>query len=243
MAELCDAVSVIHEAFERTDDLPRAEVPEGVVNPLGMEPLDWFVFNVLSSAGITLEIINQHEVPVEVSKYQVVQIVEETSLLAALDNNDLNQVRWAKGTNMLGMQVKLNGVLHWKVNIVDQNLEHHNTSGRTLRGRGQSAVKTTQIQNLHMFEIAINVPSEGMRCTVAVARNITINIAFKTNVSPSASTSLWSNSLPLIAQRRIDFLFTNRYITSVQVRTRSICVPCAFQNANRTEHVERIRIV
>ena len=60
-----------------------------------------------------------------------------------------------------------------------------------------------------------------MHCTIVVARAITINLAFKTNKTDGlVSDPVWNdyNHMPYIAQRRIDVLFTNKYLTFVQVR-------------------------
>ena len=49
---------------------------------------------------------------------------------------------------------------------------------------------------------------------------MTIIIAFKLGPCESTLDSLWNdkNHLPFIAQRRIDGVFTNSFVTAVQVR-------------------------
>ena len=58
-----------------------------------------------------------------------------------------------------------------------------------------------------------------MRCTTAVAHGITINIAFKTTLQGDVKDARWNqaNEMPLIEQRRIDGIFTNKFVTVVQV--------------------------
>ena len=98
----------------------------------------------------------------------------------------------------------------------------------------------TTIENMHVYEIAVPVPGEGMLCCAAVLRGITITIAFKIQngcqTHGVVKKSSWNDqaSLPYIEQRRIDGIFTNQFVTAVQVR-----VP-VFQNPGTdrtcTEH-------
>ena len=77
MEPVVGAVSVVEDAFARSD-LPKVDKRPDLINPLGMEDFDWFVLNVLSNAGITVECIGAG---VEgVSKYQAVQIVDESDM-------------------------------------------------------------------------------------------------------------------------------------------------------------------
>ena len=59
-----------------------------------------------------------------------------------------------------------------------------------------------------------------MRCMIVMARGITINLAFKTQppYHGVVNESMWNGGMPLISQRRIDVVFTNKYLTFVQVR-------------------------
>ena len=59
-----------------------------------------------------------------------------------------------------------------------------------------------------------------MRCCAATMRTLTIIIAFKLESEKEVPDSLWNekNHLPFIAQRRIDGVFTNSFVTAVQVR-------------------------
>ena len=97
-------------------------------------------------------------------------------------------------------------------------------------GRPRAAASKTSIQNARLFEVTVDVPGHGVHCCAAVARMITINIAFQTEVDTRGITrSKWKKEMPCIQQRRIDILFTNAYFCSVQVR-----VPeHVFQNAER----------
>ena len=192
---------------------------EGFVNPLGMEDKDWFVHNVLSCAGITVECLGGAQE--EEMKYIAVQIVDELDLNRAMDATSLQEIRYCDMDDMLGLQVKLSGQCKWKVSILEENVEQHGIgqAGRAARGRAAQAAKATSIENLHCYEISVVVPSGGggAKCTVAFARDITINIYFKYTENLNVRSSIWKNDLPVIQQRRIDMLFTNKYVTSVQV--------------------------
>ena len=48
-------VQKCHDAYAAQPDLPKDLAKEGIVNPLGMEPYDWFVLSALTAAGITVE--------------------------------------------------------------------------------------------------------------------------------------------------------------------------------------------
>ena len=214
------AVSVVEEAFARSD-LPKLERKPDFVNPLGMEDFDWFVLNVLMNAGITVECIGAGAV--EASKYQAVQIVDEHDFNAALKVTDLDRIAFCDQEDMLGLQVKLSGAWQWKVTVVEDNNEFHGgQSARSARGRVGGSVKTSSFENLHVYEIAAVVPpgSGGVKCCAAFASSITINIAFKTKIDSvhSVEIAVWQKGWPAIAQRRIDVVFANKYMTSVQVR-------------------------
>ena len=120
---------------------------------------------------------------------------------------------------MLGLQIKFNGNHKWMITVTEENLEQHVASMRGPR-RGGSAVKSCSFENWNMYEIAVPVPEEGMRCCAATMRTMTIILAFKLESGKSIPDSLWNdkNNLPFIAQRRIDGEFTNYFVTAVQVR-------------------------
>ena len=222
MEEEDSAFSVIEEAFARSD-LPKLERKPDLVNPLGMEDFDWFVLNMLQGAGITVECLGAGAEGA--LKYQAMQIVDEYDMQEALKVTELQNIAHVDMDNMLGLQVKLNGIWHWKVTVVEENLEQHGgLSSRLARGRAGGAAKTSSFENRHLYEIATVVPREGggVKCSAAVAGGITINIAFQYNkvAQDGVKHSLWKNNSPLISQRRIDIVFTNQYMTSIQV-----CVP------------------
>ena len=50
--------AVMGEAYLRSN-LPKHEAKGGVLNPLGMEPEDWFTHNILAVAGISVELIKK----------------------------------------------------------------------------------------------------------------------------------------------------------------------------------------
>ena len=225
-------VSVLEEAF-RLSDLPKLDKRPEFVNPLGMEEFDWFVLNVLSSAGITVECIGA--AAGEVEKYQAVQIVDDHDFNEAFKETDLERVKFVDCEDMLGLQVKLSGAWHWKVTVVEDNKEFHlGHSARAVRGRAGGPIKTSSFENLHVYEIAAVVPpgnSGAVKCCAAFAGMITINIAFKTNEDAhGVQSAVWNAGYPATSQRRIDVVFANKYLTSVQVR-----VPyCVFQNTWNT---------
>ena len=96
------AVSVVEDAFAHSD-LPKLDKRPDFMNPLGMEDFDWFVLNVLSSAGITVECIGAG---VEgVSKYQAVQIVDDHDFKEAFKVKDIERVKFVDQEDMLGLQV------------------------------------------------------------------------------------------------------------------------------------------
>ena len=56
LQDVAASFSVLEDAFKRSN-LPKFEKRAGFINPLGMEDYDWFVHNMLSNAGITVECI------------------------------------------------------------------------------------------------------------------------------------------------------------------------------------------
>ena len=120
---------------------------------------------------------------------------------------------------MHGVVIELGMGHKWRVTVTEENLEQHITSVRGAR-RGGSAVKSSTFENWNSYEISVPVPDEGMRCCAATMRTMTIIIAFKLESGQEVPDSLWNekNHLPFIAQRRIDGVFTNSFVTAVQVR-------------------------
>ena len=69
-------ISVMPEAYEASD---LVGVPlGGVINPLGNENWDWFVFNVLAAGGMKVEMLHE---ATDVARHQSVQIVQEMTAL------------------------------------------------------------------------------------------------------------------------------------------------------------------
>ena len=209
-------ISVMPRAYEASDlvGVPRA----GVICPLGNENWDWFVFNVLTAAGIKVEMLHE---ATDVARHQSVQIVPETIRAEALKKTNKDNIKMVDEHKMFGLQVKLPGEHHWRLTVVNENKEQHLQGSRAGPQRGGLAGKTTVIENTHLYEIAVPLPDDGdMQCTIVVARAITINIAFKTKLDGPSSEPWWNdyNHMPFIAQRRIDVVFTNKYLTFVQVR-------------------------
>ena len=51
------AFSAQEDAFARTTSLPRATRRGEIICPLGTDDIDWFIYDLLCNAGITLELI------------------------------------------------------------------------------------------------------------------------------------------------------------------------------------------
>ena len=209
-------ISVMPEAYEASD---LVGVPlGGVINPLGNENWDWFVFNVLAAGGMKVEMLHE---ATDVARHQSVQIVPETIRAEALKKTNKDNIAMLNEHKMFGLQVKLPGEHHWRITVVNENKDQHLPGSRSGPSRGGLAGKTTVIENTHLYEIAVPLPEDGdMQCTIVVARAITINLAFKTKLDGPSSEPWWNdyNHMPFIAQRRIDVVFTNKYLTFVQVR-------------------------
>ena len=225
-----DPFSIVEEALERGGYTPVPKADDKV-NALGMDgEFDWFVYNILAAAGINVEC--QHERH-EVEKYSAVQIVSRYDRVTALEVKNEGDIKLVEKEAMHGLQVKLNGAHTWKVEVTDEPLEQHGGGSARAASRARASTKVTTLKNMHQYEIAVPVPDGDVVCTAAVARNLTINLAFKTDqfegADRSTEKSQWKDGLPLIAQRRIDAVFTNQFFTCAQVR-----VPCArTQNGTR----------
>ena len=209
-------ISVMPDAYEASD---LVGVPlGGVINPLGNENWDWFCFNALAVAGMKVEMLHE---ATDVARHQSVQIVPEMIRAEALKKTNKDNIAMVNEHKMFGLQVKLPGEHHWRITVVNENKDQHLPGSRSGPSRGGLAGKTTVIENTHLYEIAVPLPDDGdMQCTIVVARAITINIAFKTKLDGPSSEPWWNdyNHMPFIAQRRIDVVFTNKYLTFVQVR-------------------------
>jgi len=213
LGDMEDMPSVVGAAFERSGI--HYEVKD-FVNPLGMEPVDSFVHNICAGAGINIELLN--EAPNQ-DRYTWAQIVDPDEMNEQLKKKDPEVIAYSPEADMHGVVIKLGMNHKWKVTVTEENLEQHITSVRGAR-RGGAAVKSTTFENWNSYEIAVPVPDEGMRCCAATMRTMTIIIAFKLESGQEVPDSLWNekNHLPFIAQRRIDGVFTNSFVTAVQVR-------------------------
>ena len=116
--------------------------------------------------------------------YQAVQIVDTESMESAMAVIDPLHITYCDWNDMLGLQVKLKLAAQWRVSITDDNISQHNLGalGGGRGGRPRAAASKTSIQNARLFEVTVDVPVHGVRCCAAVARMITINIAFQTEV-------------------------------------------------------------
>ena len=213
LGDMEDMPSVVGAAFERSG--LHSEVKD-LVNPLGMEPVDWFMINICAGAGINIELLNE---ALNQDRYTWAQIVDPDEMNEQLKKKDPEVIAYSPEADMHGVVIKLGMNHKWKVTVTEENLEQHIASVRGAR-RGGAAVKSTTFENWNSYEIAVPVPDEGMRCCAATMRTMTIIIAFKLESGKEVPDSLWNdnNHLPFIAQRRIDGVFTDSFVTAVQVR-------------------------
>ena len=218
--------SVAEAAFLRSS-IAVKKVP-GIVNPLGMENSDWFTYNMLACAGITVELLEKADTDEDL--YSMVKIADKAEQDRVLGVVELDDVSYGPAESWHGIQVKLGGLHKWKLTVADALVDQREPNAQRAPRRSGGAVKVTTIENMHVYEIAVPVPGEGMLCCAAVLRGITITIAFKIQngcqTHGVVKKSSWNDqaSLPYIEQRRIDGIFTNQFVTAVQVR-----VP-VFQN-------------
>ena len=213
------------DAFKRTTALPRNKPrKEDFVCPLGSDNYDWFVYDNLCNAGIAVELIELDDTEGG-CRYVAAQIVDELDLNSAMQKaTSPENIFLCNAEEMLGLQVKLNAAHKWKLTIVNENMPQHPIASRPVRGRASSAVKSTTFENRRFYEIAVEVPdTDQIRCTTATAQNVTINVAFQQEKRAGSTESRWNadNSLPYIAQRRIDVAFANKLTYEVQVCARS----------------------
>ena len=206
-----------YDAF-RSSNLKIGIRNEGM-NPFGYEDLDWYVYNILLCAGITVELLHEDPGGVEQSKYEFVQIVDEIDQRQAARLKDLKDLKFHDTEDQLGVQVKLNGAHKWRLTIADENLEHHHVgSSNRSRRASATAAKTSYFENKNIFEVAVPI-GDTMQCTVAIATAMTISIAFQTEqLDHNVLGAVWTNDVPLISQRRIDCVFTNEFLVTTQVR-------------------------
>ena len=115
------AFSVTEDALERSAALQRAAKRDGIICPLGYEEYDWFVYNILCVAGITVDLVSLHQEELGFL-YSAVQIVDKVDLEMRMEEvvhaDTANAIKMCEGKEMLGLQVKLNPSHKWKVNVV-----------------------------------------------------------------------------------------------------------------------------
>jgi len=218
--------SVIDQLLYGTD-LPRFEHSDETA-VLGLRQVDFLVVNILMAAGITVELVGRSPAVEGMEEhcplYHAVQIIDNVEVDLQMQKTQLTQVKWVDKRDMLGLQVKLNGAHKWKVTIDSEARDQH-VAAKPGRVRARSADRATDKKhvyynhNLYEVTVPVEFSAQAMMCTTAVARGITINIAFKTKDDDGAEFSVWNktNNLPHILQRRVDMMFCNRFITDVQV--------------------------
>ena len=91
-------ISVMPQAYEACDlvGVRRA----GVLCPLGNENWDWFVFNVLTAAGIKVELLHE---AYDVDRHQTVQIVQEWFRREALSKTTEKDISMVDENHMHGL--------------------------------------------------------------------------------------------------------------------------------------------
>lgn len=215
--------SVMPGLIEGTDLTPPAP-PVDTINPLGQEPVDYFVLGVLSTAGISVELVKAYG---DSPLYLAAQILDNEDIRDAMTTTSYDNVRWQDQDDFLGLQVKLGGAHKWKITIAQQMKGQHvaesGRPGRRGADRTPPAEKHT-IVNHNNWEVVVPVQIGEkmlMKSTATTAFGITINIAFQTKEEThDVKVGCWNatNGMPLIEQRRIDVMFANKYACDVQVR-------------------------
>ena len=224
-----EELSVSDAAFARSG-LP---VASGDGGPLGSESWDEYVYRVLKLAGITVELVNlpTYEMESDIALHTSVQIVTHSSVKEAMERSELEEISFAESDEMDGLQVKLNFSCGWKVSILEEIPDRASFRAdgpsSTSRKRSAAADAATVIQSRHLYEIVVGCSKEGqptsLRTTVAAAQVITINMAFKLD---DDQTPVLIEGWPVIDQRRVDVVFTNKHVVKTQVRS-VFCVLCS----------------
>ena len=119
--------SVIGAAFERSGIHYEKK---DFVNPLGMEPVDWFMHNICAGAGINIELLN--EAPNQ-DRYTWAQIVDPDEMNEQLKKKDPEVIAYSPEADMHGVVIKLGMNHKWRVTVTEENLEQHVTSVRGSR--------------------------------------------------------------------------------------------------------------
>ena len=119
LGDMEDMPSVVGAAFERSGI--HYEVKD-FVNPLGMEPVDWFMLNICAGAGISVELLN--EAPNE-ERYTWAQIVDPEEMNEQLKKKDPDVIAYSPEADMHGVVIKLGMNHKWKVTVTEENLEQH----------------------------------------------------------------------------------------------------------------------
>jgi CRISPR/Cas system CSM-associated protein Csm2 small subunit len=218
MAEEEADFSVLDAAFGRT----KLPIADSLDCKLGNEPWDAYVFHLLKLAGVIVELVNS---PVyadhnESLLHNSVQIVERSIVEKKLAEFDLDDIAFLEHEETDGIQVKLNNAFSWKVTIHDE-IPKQVQEGQSRASRKSTVTANTMktVQTRNLYEIVVNSSEqEGaphLRTTVAAAQIITINIAFK----KVKGKTVMSTNYPLVAQRRVDVVFTNQHVVTTQVRS------------------------
>jgi hypothetical protein len=214
-----EGFSVTEDALQRSNHEPAVL---DASNPLGLESCDHWVHSVLLSAGVTVELVKKTAEP---PFYAMQQLTDASSIALNVSGNvNAEEIQYADKEYTHGIRVVLNGVHRWKVTIVEENLETHAMPGRRVRTSRPGKLST--FFNGTLYEITVPVPGVGLQCCAATMLDIVITVAFARDDS-AMKKAQWKQNLPVISQRRIDALFTNKFVTSMQVRAFQL----AFQNA------------
>ena len=120
------AISVLMEAFAKSDLPKENKHGPDFVCPLGMDEYDRFVYDLLLNAGITVELLSDQ--PIDKSAedlYSAVQIVDDWDMNHFFEQKDPDLISLCDKDDMLGVQVKLHAGLRWKLTISNDMKEQH----------------------------------------------------------------------------------------------------------------------
>ena len=143
------------DAFKRTTSLPRNKPRKAdFACPLGSDNYDWFVYDLLCNAGITVELIELDETEGG-CLYGAVQIVDEVDLHTAMQKvTSQENIFLCNAEEMLGLQVKLNAMHKWKLTIVNENMPQHHIAQKQARGRANGEGIDAPISDGHSCQAA-----------------------------------------------------------------------------------------
>ena len=169
--------SVVDDAFTRSGLVPP---PGEAVTPLGIQPIDKYIYEMLMLAGISVELLKQPGQLMDDDEpiYQAVQITDELTLNNALKTSTESSISYLDDEDAHGLQVKLSSSCTWKVTIKEE--QHCSRQSRVGATRKRAAVDSTstQVYSNHSYEILYNetsvVPEPTLKTTIVNSTLISI---------------------------------------------------------------------